>query len=91
MEGFKKYLRELTVSPDYQSRGTFNPFYVLDIPEDDMIILKGRVEKHIENVNMILQDPEIDSWAFQYWTKVKEALLMNMSENKELKNSKYVH
>ena len=36
MEGFKKYLRELTVSPDYQSRGTFNPFYVLDIPEDDI-------------------------------------------------------
>ena len=29
-------LRELTVSPDYQSRGTFNPFYVLDIPEDDI-------------------------------------------------------
>ena len=36
MFGFKKYLRELTVSPDYQSRGTFNPFYVLDIPEDDI-------------------------------------------------------
>lgn len=36
MEGFKKYLRELTVSPDYQSKGTFNPFYVLDIPEDDI-------------------------------------------------------
>ena len=36
MERFKKYLRELTVSPDYQSRGTFNPFYVLDIPEDDI-------------------------------------------------------
>ena len=50
---------------------------MFDIPEDDMIILKGRVEKHIENVNRVLADPEIDSWAFQYWTKVKEALLMN--------------
>ncbi len=64
---------------------------MFDIPEDDMIILQGRVEKHIENVNRVLADPEIDSWAFQYWTKVKEALLMNMSEIKELKNSKYVH
>ena len=36
MDRFKTYLRELTVSPDYQSRGTFNPFYVLDIPEDDI-------------------------------------------------------
>ena len=36
MFGFKKYLRELTVSPDYQSKGVFNPFYVLNIPEDDI-------------------------------------------------------
>ena len=27
-------LRELTVSPDYQSRGNFNPFYVLDIDDN---------------------------------------------------------
>ena len=36
MFGFKKYLRELTVSPDYQSKGVFNPFYVLNVPEDDI-------------------------------------------------------
>ena len=36
MFGFKKYLVELTVSPDYQSKGVFNPFYVLNIPEDDI-------------------------------------------------------
>tara|TARA_A100001011_G_scaffold392817_1_gene481248 strand:+ start:2932 stop:3126 length:195 start_codon:yes stop_codon:yes gene_type:complete len=64
---------------------------MFDIPEDDMIILRGRSEKHIKNIDLILADPEIDNWAFQYWTKVKEALLVNMSENKELKNSKYVH
>ena len=29
-------LRELTISPDYQSKGVFNPFYVLNIPEDDI-------------------------------------------------------
>ena len=41
MDKFKTFLRELTVSPDYQSRGTFNPFYVLDIPEDDIRPLVG--------------------------------------------------
>ena len=37
MDGFKKYLQEFyVIFPNYQSRGTFNPFYVLDIPEDDI-------------------------------------------------------
>ena len=51
MEGFKKYLRELTVSPDYQSRGTFNPFYVLDIPEDDIRPSVGDGEIKYKNVD----------------------------------------
>ena len=34
-------LRELTVSPDYQSRGTFNPFYVLNVPVDDIKSVVG--------------------------------------------------
>lgn len=51
MERFKKYLRELTVSPDYQSRGTFNPFYVLDIPEDDIRPLVGDGEIKYKNVD----------------------------------------
>ena len=39
-------LRELTVSPDYQSRGTFNPFYVLNVPEDDIksAVGKGKIK-----------------------------------------------
>ena len=48
---FKKYLRELTVSPDYQSRGTFNPFYVLDIPEDDIRPSVGDGEIKYKNVD----------------------------------------
>tara|TARA_B100000989_G_C19489784_1_gene449238 strand:+ start:49 stop:1395 length:1347 start_codon:yes stop_codon:yes gene_type:complete len=51
MEGFKKYLRELTVSPDYQSKGTFNPFYVLDIPEDDIRPSVGDGEIKYKNVD----------------------------------------
>ena len=51
MEGFKKYLRELTVSPDYQSKGTFNPFYVLDIPEDDIRPSVGDGDIKYKNVD----------------------------------------
>ena len=35
---FKQYLlRELTVSPFYQQKGTFNPFYVLDSSVEDSV------------------------------------------------------
>ena len=52
MEGFKKYLRELTVSPDYQSRGTFNPFYVIDIDsEKDIRPLVGDGEIKFKSVD----------------------------------------
>ena len=34
MQSYKQYLRELTVSPDYQSRGTFNPYYELSVDVD---------------------------------------------------------
>ena len=64
---------------------------MIEIPEEDLIILKGRAEQHIKNVDKLLADPEIDNWAFQYWTKVREALLMNMSETNKLKGSKYVN
>ena len=32
VEQVQSYLYELTVSPDYQSKGVFNLFYVLNIP-----------------------------------------------------------
>jgi hypothetical protein len=61
------------------------------LPESDIAILEGRVEHHIDNVNMILNDPEISDWARKYWTKVREALLIGMSQQGQLKGSKYVH
>ena len=51
VEQVKSYLRELTVSPDYQSRGVFNPFYVLDIPEDDIRPSVGDGEIKYKNVD----------------------------------------
>ena len=64
---------------------------MIKLPEEDLIILEGRVEHHIDNVNRVLSDPEIDDWAKKYWTKVKDALIMKMSERGQLKGSKYVH
>ena len=52
MFGFKKYLVELTVSPDYQSKGVFNPFYVLNIPEDDIRPSVGDGEIKYKNVDV---------------------------------------
>ena len=34
VDKIQKHLRELTISPFYQQKGTFNPFYVLD---DDLV------------------------------------------------------
>lgn len=36
---FKEYLRELTISPDYQQKGTFNPFYTVK-PEVEKTVKK---------------------------------------------------
>ena len=52
VEQVKSYLRELTVSPDYQSRGVFNPFYVLDIPIDDIRPSVGDGEIKYKNVDV---------------------------------------
>ena len=44
-------LRELTVSPDYQSRGNFNPFYVLDVDETDIRSAVGDGEIKYKSVD----------------------------------------
>lgn len=43
---FKQYIRELTISPDYQSRGEFNPFYDLDINLKDIsdVVGNGKIK-----------------------------------------------
>ena len=44
-------LRELTISPDYQSRGNFNPFYVLDVDETDIRSAVGDGEIKYKSVD----------------------------------------
>ena len=38
---FRQYIRELTISPDYQSRVEVNPFYDLDINLNDITDVVG--------------------------------------------------
>ena len=52
VEQVQSYLHELTVSPDYQSKGVFNPFYVLNIPEDDIRPSVGDGEIKYKNVDV---------------------------------------
>ena len=36
---FKDYIRELTISPDYQQKGVFNPFYTVT-PDVEKVVKK---------------------------------------------------
>ena len=54
---FKEYLRELTISPDYQQKGQFNPFYTVT-PEIEKSVkkevkpkkeLKFKIIRHKDN------------------------------------------
>lgn len=56
-----------------------------------MQILKSRSKQNLKKVDSLLSDPFISDWARQYWTKVRDHLVINLSELGELKNSNYVH
>ena len=53
---FKQYIRELTISPDYQSRGEFNPFYDLDINLKDIsdVVGNGKIKFRTENMPFLI-------------------------------------
>jgi hypothetical protein len=51
MRTFKEYIRELTVSPWYQQKGVFNPFYTLDTTvETDVKSLLNMTDVKFQNV-----------------------------------------
>ena len=64
---------------------------IMKIPKEDMQILKSRSKQNLKKVDSLLSDPFISDWARQYWTKVRDHLVINLSELGELKNSNYVH
>ena len=57
---FRQYIRELTISPDYQSRGEFNPFYDLDINLNDITDVVGDGKIKFRSVENEHQFP--DTW-----------------------------
>ncbi len=64
---------------------------IMEVSKEDMQILKSRSKQNLKKVDSLLSDPFISDWARQYWTKVRDHLVINLSELRELKNSNYVH
>jgi hypothetical protein len=51
MKSFKGFLSELTISPNYQQRGTFNPYYILDASvESDINDMLNMTDVKFQNV-----------------------------------------
>jgi len=54
---------------------------MIRLTEEQKEVLSLRVDKHLENVNKVLSNKDISSWAFAYWTNVKLKLMHNKKPN----------
>jgi len=63
----------------------------IKISKTDQKILDSRIDKHIRDVEYLLENANASSWAKKYWTAVRDKLLLKLSEQGKLKNSKYVN
>tara|TARA_B100000989_G_scaffold4752_1_gene3303 strand:- start:5888 stop:6070 length:183 start_codon:yes stop_codon:yes gene_type:complete len=50
---------------------------MISLKNNEMEILSQRTDKHLDNVNKVLSNKDISSWAFAYWTNVKLQLMRN--------------
>jgi hypothetical protein len=50
---------------------------MINLKNEEMEVLSQRVDKHLKNVNDVLSNKDISSWAFAYWTNVKLQLMRN--------------
>ena len=50
---------------------------MINLKNKEMEVLSQRVDKHLKNVNDVLSNKDISSWAFAYWTNVKLQLMRN--------------
>ena len=50
---------------------------MINLKNEEMEVLSQRVDKHLKNVNNVLSNKDISSWAFVYWTNVKLQLMRN--------------
>ena len=50
---------------------------MISLKNEEMEVLSQRVDKHLKNVNNVLSNKDISSWAFAYWTNVKLQLMRN--------------
>jgi len=71
VEQTQNYLRELTISPHYQQKGNFNPYYTLDVSIEK--IVKEDLPKKIKYVELLFKSVE----------RGKGTLLLNAKGNFE--------
>ena len=50
---------------------------MINLKNEEIEVLSQRVDKHLKNVNNVLSNKDISSWAFAYWTNVKLQLMRN--------------
>lgn len=50
---------------------------MINLKNEEMEVLSLRVDKHLKNVDKVLSNKDISSWAFAYWTNVKLQLMRN--------------
>ena len=50
---------------------------MINLKNEEIEVLSQRVDKHLKNVNDVLSNKDISSWAFAYWTNVKLQLMRN--------------
>ena len=50
---------------------------MINLKNEEMEVLSLRVNKHLKNVDKVLSNKDISSWAFAYWTNVKLQLMRN--------------
>lgn len=50
---------------------------MINLKNEEMEVLSQRVDKHLKNVNNVLSNKDISSWAFAYWKNVKLQLMRN--------------
>ena len=95
MLSFKGYIKELTVSPWYQQKGVFNPFYTLDSKvEDDVKKLLNMTDVKFQNVENgtgeLLKDfggKFIFQVTADYYIKVKKSKIKSHFGMKQRKDS----
>jgi len=89
VEQAQNYLRELTISPHYQQKGNFNPYYTLDISIEK--IVKEDLPKKIKYVELLFKSVEKGEGTLLLDAKGKfEFQIVAKTKSAEIETSFYI-